>query len=145
MPKALLTASLLLATLLLGAPQATAAPPTLSDQPDILTPADPPTPRPCEARLVSCDLTLATDSPTTDPPAPPPAEPTTTTATGTATSSAPATSSDPVAGSAGTRTPAGPAPDGANWWLIAAPVLALLALAAAGAFLAIQRTERRPS
>lgn len=136
MPKALLTASLLLATLLLGAPQATAAPPTLPDQPDILTPADPPAPRPCEARLVSCDRTLATDSPTTDPPAPPPAEPTTTTTTGTATSS------DPVAG---TRTPAGPAPDDANWWLIAVPVLALLALAAAGAFLAIQRTERRPS
>jgi hypothetical protein len=128
MSKALLTASLLLATLLLGAQQASAAPPT---SPNILTPADPPVPRPCEAQPVPCDLpTLATDSPTTDPPASP-------------ASIGTATSTDPVAGS---TTPTGQTTqDDANWWLVAVPVLALLTLAAAGAFLAIQRTERRPS
>lgn len=123
MSKALLTASFLLATLLLGAQQATAAPP------NILTPADPPVPQPCEAQPVPCDRTLptlATDSPTTDPPAPP----------------STATSTDPVAGS---TTPSGQTtPDDASWWLVAVPVLALLTLAAAGAFLALQRTERRP-
>jgi hypothetical protein len=119
MPKALLTASFLLATLLLGTQQATATQPT---SPNILTPADPPVPQPCEARPVPCTPpTLATDP---------------TASTGTATST------DPVAGS---TTPAGQTtPDDANWWLVAVPVLALLALAAAGAFLAIQRTERRP-
>lgn len=130
MSKALLTASFLLATLLLGAQQATAAPP------NILTPADPPVPQPCEVQPVPCDLTLptlATDSPTTDPPAPP----------STANPPGTATSTDPVAGS---TTPTGQTtPDDANWWLVAVPVLALLTLAAAGAFLAIQRTERRPS
>jgi hypothetical protein len=116
MPKALLTASFLLATLLLGTQQATATQPT---SPNILTPADPPVPQPCAARPVPCaPTTLATDPPGT------------------------ATSTDPVAGS---TTPAGQTtPDDANWWLVAVPVLALLALAAAGAFLAIQRTERRP-
>jgi hypothetical protein len=118
MSKALLTASLLLATLLLGVPQATAGPPT---SPNILTPADPPVPQPCEAQPVPCDLT----SPTV-----------VTASTGTATST------DPVAGS---TTPTGQTTqDDANWWLVAVPVLALLTLAAAGAFLAIQRTERRP-
>jgi hypothetical protein len=117
MPKALLTASFLLATLLLGTQQATAAQPT---SPNLLTPADPPVPQPCATRQVPCP---APDPPATSPP-------------GTATST------DPVAGS---TTPAGQTtPDDANWWLVAVPVLALLALAAAGAFLAIQRTERRP-
>lgn len=112
MSKALLTASFLLATLLLGAQQATAAPP------NILTPADPPVPQPCAAQPVSCDPTptLATGSPT---------------------------STDSVAGS--TTPPGQTTQDDANWWLITVPVLALLTLAAAGAFLAIQRTERRPS
>lgn len=130
MSKALLTASFLLATLLLGAAQATAAPPT---SPNILTPADPPVPQPCEAQPVPCDRTLptlATDSPTTDPP-------------GTANPTGTATSTDPVAGS---TTPAGQtSQDDADWWLVAVPVLALLTLAAAGVFLAIQRTEHRPS
>jgi hypothetical protein len=38
-----------------------------------------------------------------------------------------------------------PGDAGTDWWLIAVPVLALLALAAAAVVLLIQRTERRPS
>lgn len=98
--KALLTATLVLSTLLFGAHDATALP--TSDPPGLGTPAAPPEPRPCAAGPVPCDTV------------------------------APAT----------LRT----APVNAtNWWRVAVPVLALIALAASGAFLLlIQRTERRP-
>jgi hypothetical protein len=99
--KALLTAALLLSTLLFCAHQAVALP--TSDPPGLGTPAAPPEPRPCAAGPAPCDTV------------------------------APATHlrTAPV--------------DATNWWRIAVPVLALLALVASGAFLVlVQRTERRP-
>jgi hypothetical protein len=106
--KALLTAALLLSTLLFGTHQAVALP--TSDPPGLGTPAAPPEPRPCATGPAPCDT------------------------------AAPATH---------VRT----APtDSTNWWRVAVPVLALLALAAGGAFLLlvkrvellVQRIERRP-
>lgn len=160
--RALLTATFLLATLLLGAPTATAAPPTPPDPPDILTPAEPPDPKPCRTRPVSCDISQPTFTAEPTEPSEPtttsttPAEPTSTTEAAPSTGSSPDngldngsnTGTDPgsVAGPAETTPPVDPtARTSTNWWLIAFPVLALLALAAAGAFLLIQRTERRPS
>jgi hypothetical protein len=143
--------------LLFGAHQASAAPPTATDPPDILTPTEPPRPRPCEVRPVPCDLTLTVATPTTETteptgpsdPAEPSSEPTSTTAARVppagpstdrtvgddGTASGPARSTTPVRP---------PAPAGTDWWLVAVPVLALLALAAAGTVLLIQRSERRP-
>jgi hypothetical protein len=154
--RALLTAAFLLTTLLFGAHQATAAPPTAADPPEILTPTEPPHPQPCKARPVPCDRTFSTLSanvPTTEP-----SEPTTTTTapeeqappSGTATSDGTAedrtaTDDGTAAGPGRTTAPVNPpGPAGTNWWLIAIPVLALLALAAAGTVLLIQRSERRP-
>lgn len=151
--RALLTATFLLATLLSATALATAAPPTAADPPDILTPTGPPEPRPCQIRQIPCDITLpplapetadpdgpATDAPGTDGPAT-----TTTTSPGReAPRSSGDTDTGTAAGPGDTTTPAPQVtPGDGNWWLIAVPVLALLALAAAGAFLLIQRTERR--
>jgi hypothetical protein len=95
--KALLTAALLLSTLLFGTHQAVALP--TSDPPGLGTPAAPPEPRPCAAGPASCDTIAPATAPIT----------------------------------------------AINWWRIAVPVLALLVLAAGGAFLLlVQRTERRP-
>jgi hypothetical protein len=153
--RALLTAAFLLTTLLFTAHEATAAPPTAADPPDILTPADPPEPQPCrKVGPVPCDVTFPTltvDVPTT--PSEPASEPSTPSVTTPAeeTSSTPAPGDDTAggddtaAGPARTTSPVSPpAPAGTDWWLITIPVLALLALAAAGTVLLIQRSERRP-
>ncbi|TDV55118.1 hypothetical protein [Actinophytocola oryzae] len=143
--RALLTASFLLATLLLGTPVATAAPPTPADPPVILTPTEPPPPKPCEARPMPCDLTLPTDEPTgASEPTEPTEDPTTTTQnTGTRTDDPDNTETGNASGQV-RSTPVRPTgTDGTEWWLIAVPVLALLALAAAGAVLVVQRSERR--
>ncbi|MFL6126355.1 hypothetical protein [Actinophytocola sp.] len=158
--RALLTAAFLLTTLLLTAHQASAAPPTAAGPPDILTPTEPPRPRPCEVRPVPCDLTLSVATPTTGPsepsaptePSDPSAPSITTTspgaqvpptgpATGDRTARDDGTAAGPARGTAAVRPPA---PTGTQWWLVAVPVLALLALAAAGTVLLIQRSERRP-
>jgi hypothetical protein len=144
----------MLTTLLFTAHEATAAPPTAADPPDILTPADPPEPQPCrKVGPVPCDITFPTL--TVDVPATPsePTEPSTPSVTTPAeeTSSTPAPSDDTsggdgtAAGPARTTSPVSPpGPSGTDWWLITIPVLALLALAAAGTVLLIQRSERRP-
>jgi hypothetical protein len=110
--RALLSATFLLTALLCPAHQASAAPPTTTDPPDILTPTEPPAPQPCQARPVPCDSTP--------------------TRTG-GTASGPGRTTSPVRP---------PAPTGTNRWLIAIPVLALLTLAAAGAVLLLQRPAR---
>jgi len=142
--RALLTAAFLLTTLLFAAHPATAAPPTPADPPDLLTPSDPPSPQPCEASPVPCDITLTTltaGTPTRDlPPAPTTTQPPDSTAPADGT-----TDEGTAAGRDRRSSPVSPpAPAGTNWWLLTIPVLALLALAAAGAVLLIQRSERRP-
>ncbi|HYQ64973.1 hypothetical protein [Actinophytocola sp.] len=156
--RALLTAAFLLTTLLFSGHEATAAPPTAADPPGILTPADPPEPQPCrKVGPVPCDVTFPTltvDVPTTpSEPSEPAGEPSTTAVTTPAeeASSTPAsgdgtsTGDGTAAGSARTASPVSPpGPAGTDWWLITIPVLALLALAAAGTVLLIQRSERPP-
>jgi hypothetical protein len=156
--RALLTAALLLTTLLFPAHEASAAPPT-ADPPRILTPADPPQPQPCrKVGPVPCEVTFPTltvDVPPT--PSEPASEPAGEPSGPAVTTPAEETSSTPASGdgtSTGDGTAAGPArttspvsppgPAGTDWWLITIPVLALLALAAAGTVLLIQRSERRP-
>ena len=165
--------TILLGALLFGAQHAAAAPPVPVGPTDIALPTAPPPPDPCEVKHIVCDITLptaVTDFPTdvvnptepteptepTDPTEPTeptePSDPVTTTqpqptATGTATATnAPAgePQAAPVPRPNRIDTGAGPA-DPVTWWLIAVPALAVLAMAAAGAFLWIQRTERRPS
>jgi hypothetical protein len=141
--RGILTATFLLATLLLGAPVAAAAPPTAPDPPDILTPTEPPHPEPCKARSIPCDFTLPTTTADTPADTSTDTSTTTTSPTGTRTrehhdtetgnASGPVKST-PVTPATTTRT---------EWWLVAVPVLALLALAAAGTVLVIQRSERR--
>lgn len=166
------TAAMLLGTLLFGAGVATAAPPVVGGPTDIVAPVDPPEPEPCEKKVISCDLptfvtdfptepTLPTDitNPTVDPSEPTepsepaePSEPSEPPATTDVTTTQQQPVGQPANGPSGIPTPnridtgAGPAdPGSVNWWLIAVPVLALLALAASGTLLWIQRTERRPS
>lgn len=138
--RALLSATVTLAALVLSAPLATAAPPT-ADPPDLLTPASPPDPTPCTVRKVPCDITLPTFTP-----APPTAAPATTTTTQPPASTL-STDTDTEAGTASGPVKSPPAsttePNGSEWVLITVPVLALLTLAAAGVFLLIQRSERR--
>jgi hypothetical protein len=57
----------------------------------------------------------------------------------------PPTAGPPADSRSAAVSPAGtPTSGDVTWWLIAVPVIALLALAAAGTALLIQRTERRP-
>jgi len=159
--------TILLGALIFGAQHAAAAPP-VPVGPDLALPTAPPEPDPCEVKHIVCDITLptaVTDFPTdtvnptepTEPTAPTaptaptePSDPVTTTqpttTTTTTTTGAPAgePQAAPVPRPNRIDTGAGPA-DPVSWWLIALPVLAVLAMAAAGAFLWIQRTERRPS
>lgn len=144
--RALLTAAFALAALVLSAPLSTAAPPT-ADPPDVLTPAGPPDPTPCTVRVIPCDIglstfTLPTTAPTEEPPTVPP---TTTTRSPSPTTATTNTQTDAGTASGPVKSrPANPTePARGEWVLIAVPVLALLTLAAAGAFLIIQRSERR--
>lgn len=174
MKKATITAALMSGMLLLGAGVATAAPRVPIGPSDIAVPTAPPEPDPCSPKkYIPCDLpTLIIDEPTepeeptdianptvepsepTEPSQPgepnEPSEPPATTTVVTTTQQQPV--GRPAEGPSGIPTPtridtgAGPVdPGSVNWWLIAVPVLALLALAASGTLLWIQRTERRPS
>jgi uncharacterized membrane protein len=144
--RALLTATFALAALVLSAPLASAAPPA-ADPPDILTPASPPDPEPCTAHPVPCDITLPTFTVATPTPVEPPTTTTTTPPPSSTTNAESGTGSDTDAGTASGPVKSTPArqtePTSTEWWLIAVPALALLTLAAAGAFLLIQRSERR--
>lgn len=153
--------TILLGALLFGAQQAAAAPPFPVGPTDVVAPTVPPDPDPCETKRFPCDLTiptLVTDVPTDDPtPTDEPTEPADPTES-SQPSDTPVTTTkqqpvdQPAQAPSGVPTPnridtgAGPAETGpVSWWLIAVPTLALLALAAAGTFLVIQRSERRPS
>jgi len=171
MKKAMLTTTILVGTLLSGAGVAAAEPP-FAGPTDIAAPTAPPEPAPCE---VVCDFTAptwdelptdivnptvdpdptfptdptdtanptVTDEPTEPPAEQPPTEPPTTPTTQPQVG-------QPKSPPSGVPTPnridtgAGPA-DPAQWWLVAVPLLALLGLAAAGAWLVVQRSERRES
>jgi hypothetical protein len=163
--------TILLGALLFGAQHAAAAPPVPIGPTDIVAPTVPPQPDPCEVKHIPCVLTLPplapdlptdianpTDVPTTEPTMPtdftnPPSEPsdppvTTTTQRPPVEQPKNAPSGVPTPNridtGAGPSDPSNPLPT-ANWWLIVVPALGLLALAGAGTFLWIQRSERRPS
>ena len=167
MKKAMLTTTILLGTLLSGAGVAVAAPP-FAGPTDIAVPTAPPEPEPCAP--ITCEITLPTldelptdiANPTENPDPtlptdianptenPDPTDPPETTEPPVTTTTQQPPVEQPKNPPSGVPTPnridtgAGPA-DPANWWLIALPVLALLGLAATGAWLVIQRSERRPS
>lgn len=172
MKKAMLTTTILLGTLLSGAGVAAAAPP-FAGPTDIVAPTVPPEPHPCAAKHAICDITLPTldELPTdianptvtidptvptgptdianptvTDEPTEPPAtsEPPATTTTQQPPVEQPRNPPSGVPTPNRIDTGAGPA-DPVSLWLIALPALAVLGLAAAGAWLVIQRSERRPS
>lgn len=166
MKKAMLTTTILLATLLSGAGVAAATPP-FAGPTDIVVPTVPPEPEPCEHKHVACDFTLPTlveqptdiVNPTVDPDPTIPTGPTdianpTATTDPTEPPVTTTTQQPPVEQPknppAGVPTPnridtgAGPA-DPVNWLLIVVPVLVLLGLAATGAIVVIRRSERRPS
>jgi len=164
------TGSILLGALLFGAQYAAAAPPVPVGGTEIALPTAPPEPEPCEVKHVICDLTnptlelptdvvdptlptaptLPTDitSPTVSTEPSEPSEPPATTTRSQPTDvPAGAPQAAPVPRPNRIDTGAGPSDpvDPMSWWLIAVPVLAILAMAAAGAFLWIQRSERRSS
>jgi outer membrane biosynthesis protein TonB len=163
------TGSILLGALLFGAQYAAAAPTAPGGDAEIALPTAPPEPEPCRVQLTICDLTnptleLPTDVanptfpsvPTQPPESTQPAEPTEPTqpaespvVTTTQQTEVPAGAPQaaPVPRPNRIDTGSGPSDpvDPLSWWLIAVPVLAVLAMAAAGAFLWIQRSERRPS
>ncbi|MFC4855285.1 hypothetical protein [Actinophytocola glycyrrhizae] len=175
MKKAMLTTTILLGTLLSGAGVAAAAPPsagptdivaptaTIEPEPcaikhvacDITVPtlAEPPTD--IANPTADPDPTIPTGptdiaDPTEDPEPADPADPQKTTEPPVTTTTPVPPVEQPKDAPSGVPTPnridtgAGPA-DPVAWWLIALPALALLGLAATGAWLVVQRSERRPS
>ncbi|MBB4909745.1 hypothetical protein [Actinophytocola algeriensis] len=172
MKKTVLTTAILLGTLLSGAGVAVAAPP-FGGPTDIVAPTATTEPDPEPCKPITCEITLPTpdELPTdvanpTENPDPDPTFPTGPTDIANPTENPdptdppeptepPVTTTTPVPPveqpknpPSGVPTPnridtgAGPA-DPVDWWLIALPALALLGLAATGAWLVIQRSERR--
>lgn len=171
MKKTVLMTAILLGTLLSNAGVAVAAPPfagpTDIAAPTATTATTEPEPEPCKP--INCHITLPTldelptdivnptenpdptlptdiTNPTVDPDPtdPPTSEPPVTTTTQQPPVEQPKNPPTGVPTPNRIDTGAGPA-DPVDWWLIVLPVLALLGLAAAGAWLVIQRSEQRRS